>query len=267
MKCEEIQGLLPDYWAGSASAEGRGLVVAHLADCADCRAVSELWSQLGELPEESPRPEVGARFRTMLAAYRHGLEQAEQPKVRKAFSLAEWLYGWWPAKLEHQVALAAACLAVGVAIGFAASSKGPSAQEFARLHDELRGTREMVAVSLMRQQSASDRLRGVSWSTRLNRPDEEVLGALLAAVDQDPSVDVRLAAADALRRYSNVPEVGQGMVTALGRSDSPLVQIALIDALVDMKDRRSVTVFKKLSADGSVNESVRQRANWAIGRF
>lgn len=57
------------------------------------------------------------------------------------------------------------------------------------------------------------------------------------------------------------------MVTALGRSDSPLVQIALIDALVDMRDRRSVTVLKKLSADQAVNESVRQRANWAIGRF
>lgn len=267
MRCEEIQGLLADYWAGSADAAGRQQVQTHLASCEECRAVSEMWSQLGELPEEQPGPEVSARFRTMLAAYRHGLEQAEQPKPQRRFSLTEWFSGWWPAQVQHQVALAAACLAAGVAIGVAAGSHGPSAQEFARLHDELRGTREMVAVSLLRQQSASDRLRGVSWSARLNRPDEEVLGALLRAVDQDPSVDVRLAAADALRRYSNVPEVGQGMVTALGRSDSPLVQIALIDALVDMKDRRSVAVLKQLSADRAVNESVRQRADWAIGRF
>lgn len=267
MRCEEIQELLPEYWAGSAKSQDRELVNSHLAECADCRESSRLWSMLGELPDEQPGPEVAVRFRTMLAAYRHGLEQAEQPKPKKSFSISQWLYGWWPTKLELQVSIAAACLAVGVAIGVVASSNAPSAKEFAKLHDELRGTREMVAVSLLRQQSASDRLRGVSWSTRLNRPDEEVLGALLAAVDQDPSVDVRLAAADALRKYANVPEVGQGMVTALGRSDSPLVQIALIDALVDMKDRRSVTVLKKLSADQAVNESVRQRANWAIGRF
>lgn len=264
MRCEEIQELLPDYWAGSADAAGVARVKEHLAGCEECRAVSELWSELGTLPEELPGPEALTRFRTMLAAYRHGLEQGEQPK--RGFSLGAWLAAWWPARVEHQVALAAACLAVGVAIGVAAT-RGPSEKEFARLHDELRGTREMVAVSLLRQQSASDRLQGVSWSARLTRPDEEVLGALLRAVDQDPSVDVRLAAADALRRYANVPEVGQGMVTALGRSDSPLVQIALIDALVDMKDRRSVRELKRLSADQSANESVRQRAAWAIGRF
>lgn len=267
MRCEEIQELLPDYWANSASAVDRDSVNAHLAVCAECKAASELWSKLGTLPEVDPGPEMTTRFRTMLAAYRHGLEQAEQPNARRRFSFSRWLYGWWPTKLEQQVAIAAACLAVGVAIGFGASSKGASAQEIARLHDELRGTREMVAVSLMRQQSASDRLRGVSWSTRLNQPDEEVLGALLTAVDQDPSVDVRLAAADALRRYANVPEVGQGMVTALNRSDSPLVQIALIDALVEMKDRRLVATLQKLSTDQAVNESVRQRAHWAMSRF
>ena len=59
--------------------------------------------------------------------------------------------------------------------------------------------RQMVALSLMQEQSASERLRGVSWAMPRAVDDTEVLSALLTTVNQDPNVNVRLAAVDALR--------------------------------------------------------------------
>ena len=50
----------------------------------------------------------------------------------------------------------------------------------------------------MQQQSASDRLRGVNYAYRVEQSDPEVLGALLTTVNHDPSVNVRLAAVDAV---------------------------------------------------------------------
>ena len=60
--------------------------------------------------------------------------------------------------------------------------------------------RQMVALSLMQQQSAGERLRGVSWAYRVESSDTEVLSALLYTVNNDQSVNVRMAAVEALAR-------------------------------------------------------------------
>ena len=60
----------------------------------------------------------------------------------------------------------------------------------------------MFALSLLQQQSASDRLRGVSYSYQMDKGDVQIREALLETLNSDSSVDVRLAAVDALRRMA-----------------------------------------------------------------
>jgi hypothetical protein len=71
----------------------------------------------------------------------------------------------------------------------------------------MRQLREMVSLSLMQQQSASDRLKGVSWTGQLDRPSGEVVAALLDALMHDPNVNVRLATIDALERFASREDV------------------------------------------------------------
>ena len=120
--------------------------------------------------------------------------------------------------------------------------------------------RQMVALSLMQQQSASERLKGVNWSYQLQQPDREVLTALLDTLMHDPNVNVRLAAIDALRQFGGQPVVRSGVVEALGRQDSPMVQVALIDLVVDLKEKESVDTLRKLIQNEKLNEAVRTRA-------
>jgi hypothetical protein len=101
------------------------------------------------------------------------------------------------------------------------------------LREEVRHTRQLVALSLLQQQSASERLKGVDWSNRMTRPDPQVLSALLHTVNYDQNVNVRLAALDALHQSANNEMVRRGLVESLDRQTSPLVQIALIDLLVE----------------------------------
>ena len=84
--------------------------------------------------------------------------------------------------------------------------------------------RQLVALSLMQQQSASDRLRGVSWAYRAEPSDREVLGALVTAVNHDANVNVRLAAVDALRRFSASPETGRAALQSLSKQTTPIVK-------------------------------------------
>jgi HEAT repeat protein len=133
-----------------------------------------------------------------------------------------------------------------------------------RLQDEVSAMRQMVALSMLQQQSASQRLEGVSWSTRLQQPDPQVLSALLHTLRSDPSVDVRLASLDALSRYAGQPEVRRELVNSLGGGQSPLVQVALIDLLVDLHDRNAVPQLKQFQQDPKVDPTVRKRVDWGI---
>ena len=74
--------------------------------------------------------------------------------------------------------------------------------EVSELRGELRGMREMVAMTLLQQDSAIGRLQGVSWSHQLERPSDQVLATLLETLQHDPNVNVRLASIDALRAFA-----------------------------------------------------------------
>jgi hypothetical protein len=165
-----------------------------------------------------------------------------------------------------QLAAAAALLAVGMGVGYGVRGD-KSRPELAQLREEVTSMRQMVALSLLQQQSASERLRGVSWAYQAEPSDREVLGALVSAVNHDASVNVRLAAVDALRRFAASPETRRAVVDALPTQTTPLVQVALIDLLVDFKDRNAADALTKLAANREVNDGVRQQARWALERL
>jgi len=251
MNCEEARERLPDFLAGSVEGTERAAIEAHLGGCAECNAAVEMWARLGALPEEQPSPALRARFDAMVAAYGKGARQAG------------WLESWWPYRPAYQFGIAVVCLIAGAAAGNLLTGS----RELAQLRAEVRTTRQLVAVSLLQQQSASERLRGVGWSYRLAQPEPQVLAALIETVRYDTSVDVRLAAVDALRRYAVEPRVRSGLLEALGGTQSPLAQIALIDLMVETRDRESIGALKRLKADQAVNEAVRERADWGLQHF
>jgi HEAT repeat protein len=124
--------------------------------------------------------------------------------------------------------------------------------------------RQLVALSMLEQQSASQRLQGVNYSTQIEQPDPEIASALLHVLRFDNSVDVRLAALDALRRYKGDPQVRSGLLTALADQQSPLVQIALIDLFVEMRESNAKDRLRHIEQDSKMNPTVRQRAQWGI---
>ena len=101
----------------------------------------------------------------------------------------------------------------------------------------------------------------------MQKPDREVLTALLDTLTHDPNVNVRLATVDALRQFGDQPVVRRGVVEAMTRQDSPMVQIALIDLAVDLHQKESLGTLRQLSQDQNVNETVRERAQKGISEL
>jgi hypothetical protein len=94
--------------------------------------------------------------------------------------------------------------------------------------------------------------------------DPQVVGALIQAVTHDTNTNVRLAAIDALTRVSGNPEVRQSMQQSLAHENTPMVQAALIDYVVDARDRTAVGTLKLLTGREDLNPAIRQRADRAL---
>jgi HEAT repeat protein len=56
----------------------------------------------------------------------------------------------------------------------------------------------------------------------------------------------------------------KGVVQALAKQDSPLVQIAILDQIVELHEKSAVPDIQFLLSVQSLNPDVRQRAQWAL---
>jgi hypothetical protein len=86
-------------------------------------------------------------------------------------------------------------------------------------------------------------------------------------VNNDASVNVRIAAVDALHAFGASPVTRTAIVQAIPKQTSPLVQTALIELLVDLKVTDAASDLKKISTDPEMNVSVQERAKWALGKL
>jgi anti-sigma-K factor RskA len=267
MKCEQIAEILPDHLQGNLNQEQGKQVEEHIAHCADCAEQVAIWKKLALLPAEQPSPAVRGRFEAMLDAYQSGRADRTGVGLRGERRASFWSGLHWLRSPVGALAWSVVLLAAGVYIGSQVKSTDSRGQEIAAMHSELSNMRQLVALSMLQQQSASGRLEGVSWTRHEQQLDPQVLSALMHTLRCDPSVDVRLAALDALTRHASQPQVHKEVADALQEQQSPLVQVALIDQLVEWRDPEAAQRLHKLQQNPKLNPIVRQRAQWAVSKL
>jgi hypothetical protein len=274
MNCQQIGELLPDYLQGGLRSNMAQVVESHLAQCADCRDDVAVWKKLALLPVEQPSAESRLRFEAMLHAYQEGEGRSDRGKANfeSRNSSARWSFWNWLRTPVGAVAWTAAILLIGLLAGgyygnHASLHPNSGQDEIAQMHVELSNMRQLVVLSLLQQQSASERLQGVSYSQREAQLDPQVTQALLHTLRYDGSVDVRLAALDALSKHSTQPQVRSGVLDALQEQQSPLVQVALIDQLVEWHDPDAAQHLRNFEQMPNLNPTVKQRAEWAVSKL
>lgn len=262
MTSEEIRALIPEYLSGRLAAGEKNAFEGELQANADLRIEVEelryLWQEMGSLPEEQPSAALRARFYQKLSAAGNDYRRSSGG------------FAWWKPGLQGliwQSTLAAAIFVLGMYAGHLALGGHASEQEMTQLGTEVQSLRQTVALSMLEKQSPASRLEGISWSSRVEHPDQDLVSALLTTFQRDPNINVRLSALDALEKFDGNPDVRRALVDSLPKQDSPLVQIALIDAIVHMHDHGAAGELQKLSGNTDVNAAVRERAQWGLQKL
>jgi len=263
MKCEEFEARMPDLLTGDLPEGEKAACDAHAAACDACRGqfqtIGEIWTKLGALPIEKPSPAARDRFYAMLESYQEGLRAEPARSVRR--TAAPWFGRFWARRPAFGLAAALLLVAAGLGAGYGLSGAGRKA---ARLEGEVEGMRQALAASLLSLPSPADRIQGVNTSALVKRPDAGTLDMLLRTLDSDPNVNVRLAAADALFLFAGQPGVKEGIVASLARQTSPILQVALIDLLVEIREKRAGDALKALVGSPGSAPEVKKRAEQGL---
>ena len=271
MNCEKGKELLAGWMEDQLTEAGRAEMEAHLAGCAQCRQQVEanrrLWVTMGHVPAPQPSEKMQVRFDAMLDTYK----QEEMSRVPGVLFYLRQLFAIRPG---FTWAYSVALVVVGIGFGYLLNrgfggvpAAGPEKQQLQALSAQIHEMREMVLLSLLENPSASERIRGVSYTSEISKVNKNVINALLSTLNNDPNSNVRLITLEALTHYADDPAVREGLVQSILHQDSPLVQAALADTMLKLQEKKAVPSLKELLHQKDLNEMVRMKIQQTLTRL
>lgn len=270
MRCDEMAERFSELVAGELSEGDAAALREHLAECPGCaretQALEALWDGLGRLADHEPPAGAGGRFAARLAeeiASERKLVPFARPERGGARSAGAGRFV--PSGAFQAIAASLALVAVGALVGAQLSKRG-SDREITELRADVRSLHEMVAETLLAASSSAKRLEGVAYSREASLREEKVAGALFDALSNDPNVNVRLAALDALRPRFAREEERPRLVAAFAAQDSPLVQLSLLDLLLESDSDAARRDLEQLLEQPNLDPVVRGYLRDRLGR-
>ena len=148
----------------------------------------------------------------------------------------------------------------GIGIGYWVNKNQQREDELLALKKEIQTTKQMMLVMMDNQQSASQRIQGVNVALKNDKADDEVVRALSKMMNEDPNTNVRLAALDALSKFREEPLVRKELIQSLSMQKDPVVQIALIQLMVRMKEKGAAKDLERIIDDNETMKAVKDEA-------
>ena len=249
MKCDKDKGLITDYVSRQMTEDERSVFESHLRQCVTCLDEVEEQKKIWDMLGETPVPAISSR-----------LDELDRFYIQPAESRGLWL----------KIAAAFILVIAGFAAGFIVNRPAiayNNSQQVDSLSAQVHDMRQMIMLSLLENPSASERIRGVSYTNEISQVNTKIIDALLTTLNNDPNVNVRLMTLDALLHYASNPVVREGLVQSIVQQESPLMQSALADAMLKMQEKRAVQPFKKLLEQKQINVQVRTKIEQTISRL
>ncbi|PCJ98975.1 MAG: hypothetical protein COA50_01520 [Flavobacteriaceae bacterium] len=243
MKKKHFTDLLPDYLDGLLDDIQKKQVETHLKKCAACTKELEslivLFNSFDAEKELEPSDALKSNFYEALEQ-----EKQEHSKVIALNSkIQSGKNPWMPNLLK--IAASVALLICSFMLG-KKQQEQKATTEIAALIDESLHIKQTAMLSLMENKSASRRIQGVNFIEEFTNPDETIVAALADRMLYDENTNVRLTAAEALLGFTASETVISAYISALKTEKDPGIQIAVIQILVQIQEKKAVAPLQNL---------------------
>lgn len=255
MEKTQIEELITKYNEGVADPREikliEQLIESGEIDLTQLRELAGIDEQIQKMETVSPSINLDDRFYAALSS------EKKLIKKETSFSIPTLSF------LFPRLAMAAVLILSGFGVGYFLQSPAQKS-EVSDLSEEVRDLKEMMMLTLLEKESATQRLKAVSLTSEMNQASEKVTNALFVALNQDENVNVRLAALDALKPYVNKSSVRMKLIESIDAQSSPLVQIALAELMVSIHEKKSVNALKQLLENESIPKEVKTKISESI---
>ena len=264
MKEEKYQERIMDYLDGNLTArEAEELKKALREEGYDLARLDEMEKmarQLHDITEPEPREEMKENFFHMLEEEKSRIEskgRTVEAMLKPFRTLLDPVY-------LPKMLYASLILIIGMILGHWIIPDKQFQYQTGLMMEEMKSMKKMMALTLIDQSNATDRLKAVSYTNEISDPDDKVLEALLKTLNNDPSVNVRLASLDALTRQIGNELVRTGLIESIPNQDSPMVQVAIAELMIEIQEKRAVPELEKLLEKEDLNELVAEKITESI---
>ena len=253
MNRETLETLLIDYIDGRLTPEEKLQVEQELVNNKEAYILYEQLKEVIHSMERSSKLEPTANLKSSFDKLIE--EEIKSSKKSKTIFFTPAFY---------RVAAAVALVVLGGGIGYWISKYERQQQELADIRKEMQATKTMMMTMLDNHQSASQRVLGATVALKMDRPDDEIILALANAMNEDSNTNVRLAALDALSKFNKEQNVRKLLIASLTTQKDPIVQIALIRILVEIRAQGAVKELQRITTDEEMLKEVKDEAHAGI---
>lgn len=256
MEQERIEELIVKYNEGQADPSEIKLIEQLLEDgkieLYQLRQLSILEAQVLEMKSPAPSTDLDDKFYQMLKTM----------KVKNKGSSWSSFFSW--SELSPKLAFASVTLVLGFLGGYLFFPSPSSNQEVSELKKEVGEMKEMMMLSMLERESATDRLKAVSLTNEMTSVSTKVTNALLQTLNNDENINVRLEALEALKPFVRDSRIRAELVRSIGKQESPLVLVALAELMVELQEKSSVKELQKAMRSDKTPQEVKKRIEESI---
>nr|WP_321232134.1 HEAT repeat domain-containing protein [uncultured Psychroserpens sp.] len=262
MDCKNIEQHIVDYIDRQLASEEAKQVEQHIETCDDCKVLYDetnlLFSAFKNVEEVTPSDKLREGFYKLLEEEKQLLDTkvVQLPKESKEF----------PWKYAFQVAASIVFVFAGYFFG-SHTTRQDTNQEISALQKETIELREGMMLAMIENQSPSKRIQAVSFTESFVKPDVKILEALIERMQYDGNINVRLAAAEALSEFPESAIVKEAFIEALTTQKDPSLQIAIIQFLVNIQEKRAIAPMQQLLEHSDTPDFIKEQVNSGISQI
>lgn len=256
MEAEKIQELLFRYNSGQAGADEINVLETLIADglvrLEDLEGFERIEGHILAMESPEPSASLNDRFYKMLR------------EEKKATTPTGWRASFDWNNLMPRFAFAALTLLIGLGVGYMLRSPAQKERQIEALSYEISELKEMMMLSMLEKESATDRLKAVNLTQGMDQASIKVTGALLETLNNDENVNVRLAALDALKPFTKDSQIREALIRSIANQKSPLVQVALAELMAALQEKGAVGELQKLLKDSETPSDIKEKIQESI---
>ncbi|APD06896.1 hypothetical protein UJ101_01377 [Flavobacteriaceae bacterium UJ101] len=135
------------------------------------------------------------------------------------------------------------------------------------LQEKTNTVEKEILLAMNNEDSSIDRLKGIYEYQELQKEDDQFIDKLIELLEKEENNNVKIATIDALKDFPNNEKVRKALIVALENEKEPIIQIELIKAISELREKRAKPSLQKVINNQKTMDYVKESALYTYNQL